>query len=290
MEPSPALVDRVARVIGSRPISWRRVQGGYTNAERWVAGLEREAVFLKVAADAPTAGWLRDEHKIYETLRGDFLPALRAWDDDGALPMLVLEDLSAARWPPPWNPGDVDRVLASLSQLAATRAPAFVKSLEAERETLSGWRRVAADPRPFLSLGLCGAAWLERALPALLRAAEQAVLDGDALLHLDVRSDNICFARHGALLVDWNWACRGDRRMDIAFWLPSLHAEGGPAPEEVLKDEPELAALCSGFFASMAGLPVIPHAPRVRVVQRQQLETALPWAVRALDLPPLALT
>jgi hypothetical protein len=26
--------------------------------------------------------------------------------------------------------------------------------------------------------------------------------------------------------------------------------------------------------------------PRVRVVQRQQLEIALPWAVRALGLPP----
>jgi hypothetical protein len=31
---------------------------------------------------------------------------------------------------------------------------------------------------------------------------------------------------------------------------------------------------------------VVPTAPRVRVVLRQQLVTALPWAARALALPP----
>jgi len=43
----------------------------------------------------------------------------------------------------------------------------------------------------------------------------------------------------------------------------------------------------AGFFAARAGLPEISDAPQVRTVQRQQLETALPWAARALDLPPL---
>jgi hypothetical protein len=48
--------------------------------------------------------------------------------------------------------------------------------------------------------------------------------------------------------------------------------------------EPELAALCAGFFACRAGLPEIPVAPRLRAVQRAQLEIALPWAARALAL------
>ena len=43
----------------------------------------------------------------------------------------------------------------------------------------------------------------------------------------------------------------------------------------------------SGYFAARAGLPVIPNAPRVRAVQLAQLRTALPWAQRALGLPPL---
>ena len=42
----------------------------------------------------------------------------------------------------------------------------------------------------------------------------------------------------------------------------------------------------SGFFAARAGLPEIPVAPHVRGLQRAQLRAALPWAIRALGLPP----
>ena len=31
--------------------------------------------------------------------------------EDGEQPLLVLEDLRDGRWPPPWEPGDIDRVL-----------------------------------------------------------------------------------------------------------------------------------------------------------------------------------
>ena len=51
---------------------------------------------------------------------------------------------------------------------------------------------------------------------------------GEAFLHLDVRSDNICIADGRAVLVDWNWASLGNPRVDLAFWLPSLSHEGGP--------------------------------------------------------------
>ena len=77
------------------------------------------------------------------------------------------------------------------------------------------------------------------------------------------------------------------RNVDIACWLPSLHAEGGPPPEEVLPDAGPLSAVISGYFAERAGKPVAPTAPRVHVVQKQQLRTALPWAVRELELPAL---
>jgi hypothetical protein len=53
-----------------------------------------------------------------------------------------------------------------------------------------------------------------------------------------------------------------------------------------LPDAPEIAAWLAGFFAARAGLPIIPDAPLVRRVQREQLSTALPWAQRALGLTP----
>ena len=102
-----------------------------------------------------------------------------------------------------------------------------------------------------------------------------------------MRSDNLCFVGERVVLVDWNLACRGSPLLDLAFWLPSLQSEGGPPPDTILPGAGALAALVSGFFACRAGRPVIPDAPRVRQVQLTQLRCALPWVVRALDLPPL---
>jgi aminoglycoside phosphotransferase (APT) family kinase protein len=104
---------------------------------------------------------------------------------------------------------------------------------------------------------------------------------------MDVRNDNLCFSGDRVVLVDWNLAARANPLLDVAAWLPSLHSEGGPLPEDILPDEPELAALISGFFAARAGMPNIETAPRVRGIQVEQLRSALPWATRSLRLPAL---
>ena len=202
--------------------------------------------------------------------------------------LLLLEDLSGCGWPPPWDDRRVEQVLDALARLHAIEDGSSLTSLDVEDPRLPGcWRRVAAEPASFLSLGLATERWLRASAPVLAAAAEGAALDGRCPTHLDVRSDNICFRDGRALLVDWNQTVLAHQDVDIACWLPSLHAEDGPAPEEILPDAGPLAAVISGFFAERAGKPIIPTAPRVRVVQRQQLGTALPWAVRALDLPTL---
>jgi hypothetical protein len=90
------------------------------------------------------------------------------------------------------------------------------------------------------------------------------------------------------VLVDWNWACTGNALLDVVAWAPSLHTEGGPPPEEVVDGEgvAEIAAVLAGFWAARVGRPPPPTGPRVRIVQREQLTVALPWAARALGLPP----
>jgi thiamine kinase-like enzyme len=154
----------------------------------------------------------------------------------------------------------------------------------------AGWFSVAEAPQHFLSLGLCSSRWLKRALPTLLAAEQTVVLDGDSLVHCDLRSDNLCLRGDSAVLIDWNHACIGNAQLDLMSWLPSLHADGGPEPEEVVghgHDATGFAAYFSGYWAASAGMPPIPNAPRVRPLQLRQLKVALPWAVRALQLPPL---
>jgi aminoglycoside phosphotransferase (APT) family kinase protein len=105
------------------------------------------------------------------------------------------------------------------------------------------------------------------------------------LLHLDTRSDNLCFRDGRALIIDWDGPMVGNPDVDIAFWLPSLAAEGGPQPEAILPAAPELAAWTAGYFCARAGGPPIPEAPHVRPLQLAQARTALPWAARALGFP-----
>src|SRR3954447_6537113 len=118
--PTPELKDRVGRVLGDQPVAWTPVARGYTQAARWVVRLAGGTpAFLKIGTMPDTSAWLRMEHDFYSRMRGDFLPALLGWED-GEAPMLVLEDLSRAIWPPPWSPGRVEHVLATLATVAAT--------------------------------------------------------------------------------------------------------------------------------------------------------------------------
>jgi hypothetical protein len=285
------LQKRIATIYHKEPISWRKIDRGYTPAERWVVTFsDRSSAFAKIGTTPLTASWLRAEYSWYPQLSGDFLPALYGFEDDPAQPILLLEDLSSAYWPPPWRPEDLSLLQRTLHQIASTRPlPNGLTSLESIRDLICGWSEVAKDPAPFLSLGFCSESWLTAALPMLLEAQAQAQLDGDDLLHGDARSDNLCILGQRMIFVDWNNPLRGNGCFELATIAPSLRLEGGPLPEEFLPDAGPMAAVVSGFFAARAGLPDIPDAPKVRWIQRRQLCIALPWAARALRLPPLDL-
>ena len=285
----PEAVVRTEHVLDAAASSWVPVASrGYALGDRWLIRFDDgTTAFAKRAIGEATAAWLRQEHDLYAALGASFMPRLLGWED-GEIPLLVLEDLSEATWPPPWSAAAIESVLHTLEEVAAAAPPTALGRLADDPHW--SWRDVEREPAPFLGLGLCSAAWLDEALPALLRASDPSRLDGDALLHLDVRSDNLCIRDGRVLLVDWNWACVGNPAVDVAFWLPSLTLEGGPEPDEIVRSYPgaaTLAPIVAGFFAATAGLPPPEGAPAVRSFQLAQLEVALPWAVRVLELPEL---
>lgn len=284
MRPSQELLDRVERMLGSRPVSWREGKGGYSVAGHWSLALEDgRKVFAKVATTDNIAHRLRAEHRNLAAIRAGFMCEIVAWED-GDRPLLLLEDLSHARWPPPWQPGDVERVLEALDAVATTAPPDHAPHGELYW-AVGGWQEIERDPTPFLGLRLCSADWLERSLPILVEAERAIVLEGSDLVHGDVWSSNICLLPEKVVFVDWNFACRGDRRCDVALWLPSLRLEGGPLPEEVRAGLVAYASALAGFFGSRAGLPDPDDAPGVRRFQLRQARIALPWACRELGLP-----
>jgi hypothetical protein len=278
------IADRVARLLGRRVVSLQTVESrGYAAAYHAVAELEDgQSVFVKAGVEEVTSEFLREEIRFYRSFQAPFMPAFHG-ADDGDPPILVIEDLRGGRWPPPWDDDAVGAVRQALEDVAASEPSEHVEPVDAAW-LRGGWAEIERDPEPFLATGMCSREWLKTALPVLREAAETAPIEGDALLHLDVRSDNICLTERGAVLVDWNQACVGNPELDVAAWLPSLRLEGGPEPEEILTGGGGLAAVLAGFFGSRVGLPPPPTAPLVRQIQRAQLEVALAWSSRELEL------
>jgi aminoglycoside phosphotransferase (APT) family kinase protein len=282
----PETIARAERLLGRSAASWVQVESrGWARNEHWTIVLDDGTrAFAKSAWLEPSVTWMRQEREVYDCVAGPFMPQLLGWED-GERPLLVLEDLTdgGAHFPPPWRPGDVEAVLATLAELAGTP----VQGLPPFPETWPQWTKVADDPAPFLSLGIASSHWLERALPELLAAESALTFSGSAALHGDVRSDNLCIRGDRAVLVDWNHARLGNPGFDIAAWLPSLRLEGGPQPDEVADEAgSQFAVAIAGFFAAHAGLTPEEGAPLVRGFQLAQLEVALPWACRVLEIEP----
>lgn len=278
------LEDRVAAIVGARPLEWTPRAGGYSTAERYTVTLDDgRRVFVKSADAEHMAQWIRREHEVYASLRGSFIAELIGFDDDGVQPLLVIEDLSHADWGTQWTQERIEAVRTSLSELHGSPPPPNTESLrDAHPELLGRWRDVATDPEPFLSAGLRNRDWLDAHLDAIIDVADAAQVDGDDVMHLDVRSDNLCTIDGRAVLVDWNWVCLGNGELDVVAWLPSLRLEGGPPPWDVMPGAGQSAALIAGVWAAVVGLPPPETAPTVRDMQRQQLAVTLDWIDREL--------
>src|SRR6185312_11114313 len=268
----PRLLDKTTRLLGWRPSQWREVVGGYTPSRRFVVADGVRRAFVKVATTPVTVGMLRRELAAYGWISGPFMPTFLGGLDEDDEPMLAIEDLSEARWPPPWDAGSIELVLRAIETMHETKAavPPYAE-VQAGRDEC--WTMVERDPQPFLALGFCSAEWLRSALPELIAAEAACPTDGDALCHGDLRSDNLCIVGQRAVLFDWPEACLSNPELDLGLMLPSLAEEGGPLPEVILPGAPEVAAFVSGFFAARAGLPPIPGSPGVRPVQLRQLRT-----------------
>ena len=280
------LGERVEAIVGQRVVALDEIPGagGYTPALRRVATLDDgQTVFVKAAASELTATWLAAETRSYAALGPQpFVPRVIGSDDG----VLVLEDLRHGHWPPPWRRGDVDRVLSTLDDVARCTPPTDVPGLEESTGLmLRLWRKVAEEPEPFLGLGLCSRQWFDRSIDALVAAESRGTLDGDALVHFDVRSDNLCLLDDRVVLIDWNNTARGRADFDLVAFAQSVTMEGGPPPHEIAPDaDPCLVTMLAGYFARSAPKPIIPDAPRVRAVQLAQLRVCFPWMVRVLDL------
>ena len=92
---------RVEALLHDHVLSAAAVAGGYSPAARWLVTLGAGGkVFVKMGTTPYTADALRAEADIYQRAALPCMPRFSAWEDHPNHPLLLLEDLSAAAWPP----------------------------------------------------------------------------------------------------------------------------------------------------------------------------------------------
>jgi len=247
---------------------------------------------------------------------GEFGPAFRGAAHHEDWHLLVLDYIERAVEVPRWTAETYRGAVKMLARFHA-RMPARARELLPIAETQAeftgiyraqhGWQSLAKLERraEFLALFAqhdTAERWLDAHLDDLVALEAQASHIGGprTWVHHDVRSDNLLFHTADApMLIDFPFLAYGPALMDVAFFLPGVAGEGGPAPAEGLRlyqqisghrfDPRDLAiaiAAVAGFFAARAGQGHMPGLPRLRWVQKLQLFPVLGWLTELTELTP----
>jgi aminoglycoside phosphotransferase len=290
----PGRVRRaIEEILGAPVVAARSQPGGFSPglAARLVLADGRRAFAKAVGRernpDAPE--FHRREAAVLAALPPDLpVPALLGSYDDGDWVALVVEDVAGVVPSEPWRPDELARVVEAMAGLADRLTPSPIAGRPIavlDEKGFRGFRTLAADPASAAPLG----PGVHDRLDALaaIEATWTAAADGDALVHGDLRADNILMTADGVVFVDWPHARIGAPWLDLLFLLPSAAATGTD-PEEVWASyrpgraaDPDavtavLVAL-TGYFLHQSVLPPPRNLERVRGFQRVQGEAALRW-------------
>jgi serine/threonine protein kinase len=285
----------IEALAGSRVIAADHREGGYSPCLAAALHLANgQTVFVKAVSsghnpDSPD--FVRQEIRVLGQMPAS-VPSTRLIGsyDDGDWVVIMIEHIDGGLPTIPWTHDQLSRALDSVAALGETAAPAFLPSASAFLGGLfDRWQQlVAADAVPD--------AWRDQADDlVVLEQRSLALIDGDRLVHNDIRHDNMLVTTRGDVrIIDWPYACRGAPWLDLVLWLPALQLEGGGAPADVLgsldaqRRPPHdalraVVAACTGYFVHAGQLPDPPGLPTVRAFQRAQAETAGAWLRQLLD-------
>jgi aminoglycoside phosphotransferase (APT) family kinase protein len=257
-------------------------------------------VFAKAAGPEPnplTPLAHRREARVAAALSEEVPVPPLLWSHDeseGGWVVLLFEDVEGRNPVMPWRADELSKTLDALTALSelltpSPLAPGAVVGYAGDWSVVSGgyWERLAEEQPARLD------AWSAHHLDELgdLEGEATSAVEGDTLLHLDVRADNLLLTPDRVLVVDWPHARVGAPWIDVVFFAPSVAMQGGPPPEELLskhpharRAEPEavtaVLAAVAGFFTAEGLLPAPPGLPTLRVFQAAQGEVARAWLAR----------
>ncbi|WP_433076220.1 phosphotransferase family protein [Dactylosporangium sp. CA-052675] len=253
---SPGTADRVVTATGRR--SFVKAVGAALNPDSPALHRAEAAVVAQLPPGLPT-------------------PPLLGTHDDGDWVALVYADVDGRHPHTPWRDDEAAAVLEALRALAVP-VRNLPKLQDGTVEDFAGWRAVAADPPATLD------PWAARHLDLLAELSERghAALAGDALVHGDVRADNLLIRPDGTVVVvDWPFGCAGPPWFDALGLVLNIRLYGGRITDDVIGGDPADVTGCvaglAGMFADRARRPDPPGLPTLRRFQQDQADVMLTW-------------
>lgn len=256
------------------------------------------AAFVKACGtdlNPDTPELLRSEARVLSALpTHPSLPRLLDVYDDGDWVALLIEDLAGAPPPAPWHRSDVRRVSDVIRELRpvldATAPEGVAAAGESSPIFLTRWRELEGR------LHLLHPWWATHH-DALADHAQRAagLIGGEALLHWDIRADNVVRAGDRIVLVDWGQARRGAPWMDHALLALDCSMSGSELSTAELADtDPSLrsrdpgdlvalAAAAAMSFASRSTEPAAQGLPTMPATSARWAESLRPYLAAALS-------
>ena len=248
-------------------------------------------VFLKAVseqANPDTPDIHRREARVLAALPPSAPIARLLWSyDDAGWVALCLEDVDGRHPGEPWTDSDLNDVIATVEKMSRDLTPSPIQVDDTVpaffRRTVNGWGIAMERDETRLD------AWVHRNLARLAELESRApgMVAGDALVHCDVRADNLLIAGDRVYVLDWPWARIGAAWIDLVAMAPSITMQGGRKPEELLarldlrgvapKAIDAVVASLAGYFFVRSLEPPPQGIPTVRAFQAAQGGVAIAW-------------
>lgn len=261
-------------------------------------GVFVKAVSSEQNATAPELA--RAEIRVAAVLPSQLSAPRLLWSSDDGEWVLLGFEVAHGRSPEvPWRPETLEAVLAAVATVATAplaEGHGLPRLADLLADEFTGWHKLAAldaEQRERLaSLGGRLGTWATDRLDDLLtwEAESTRVLAGDALVHGDLRSDNVLVDpdERRVWLIDWPHAGVGAPWLDLAFMLPSVALQGGGDPAELFAAQPTAAGVAeadlragltglAGYFAWSSQQPAPRGIPNLRSFQAAQAVATLRW-------------
>lgn len=282
------VIDLVESTLGGRIVEFENQQGGYSKGAAARVKVDSGARgFVKAICHSGYEGTFALYQAEVRALRSlpESVPAPRlmaAFEDDEWI-ALVIEDVDGS------HPKTVEQVRSVLDLVALLPRVDAESALPDVADEYAGvadlWNSIPRDS-PMLS------AWGRANFDYLAWQARRgpSVMQGNHLVHADLRPDNILIDKQGKVwLLDWPYACTGNAWFDAMLFLfdcslkfseVDLDAEFSAHTLFVgvsSEDIDSVLALHLGYYIDRAGLPAVEVPASLREFQRRNANAIMAW-------------